>query len=187
MNSKTVLGCMGIALAAAVYLHAVEPGVAKGTAARPKLQSFALRSPPVSSPRALLDRYCVGCHNKELQTAGLELDSIDIAEVGDNAEVWEKVVEKLRTRAMPPSGSARPDEASYEAFGSWLEAALDAEAETDPNPGRPAIHRLNRTEYANAIRDLLALEIDSRSLLPADDLATVLTTSPIPSPSLRCC
>ena len=170
MNSKTVLGCMGIALAAAVYLHAVEPGVAKGTAARPKLQSFALRSPPVSSPRALLDRYCVGCHNKGLQTAGLELDSIDIAEVGDNAEVWEKVVEKLRTRAMPPSGSARPDEASYEAFGSWLEAALDAEAETDPNPGRPAIHRLNRTEYANAIRDLLALEIDSRSLLPADDL-----------------
>ncbi len=127
-------------------------------------------SAPVSHYRALLDRYCVGCHNQEQQTAGLELDSIDMAEVGDNAEVWEKVVEKLRTKAMPPFGSARPDEAAYAALRSWLEGALDSAAAASPNPGRPAVHRLNRTEYANVIRDLLGLEIDSRSLLPADDL-----------------
>ena len=170
MNAKTVLGCIGVAWAAVVCLQATGLGAAKSVAVGPRLQSPAPMSPFVSRYRALLDRYCVGCHNQEQQTAGLELDSIDIAEVGDNAEVWEKVVEKLRTKEMPPFGSARPDEAAYAALRSWLEGALDSAAAASPNPGRPAVHRLNRTEYANVIRDLLRLEIDSRSLLPADDL-----------------
>ena len=169
MNPKTVLGCMGIALAGAFYIQAMGVGSATSVAAALKLQSPE-KSPPFFKYRALLDRYCAGCHSQEAQTAGLDLDSIDLAEVGDNAEVWEKVVAKLRTRAMPPSGSARPDEDSSVAFGSWLEAELDAEAAANPNPGRPAVHRLNRAEYANAVRDLLALEVDGRSLLPADEL-----------------
>ena len=170
MDPKTVLGWMGSALAGVVYVQAIGAGAVMSVAAAPRPQS-ALMSRPLSSYRALLNRYCVGCHNQVQQTAGLELDSIDIADVGDNAKMWEKVVEKLRTRAMPPPGSARPDEASYAALRSWLEGALDSAAVASPNPGRPAVHRLNRTEYANVIRDLLALEIDSRSLLPADDLA----------------
>jgi len=170
MNPKTFLGCMGIVLAGLFSVQSMGIGVSASAAAGPRQQSVSLMSPPVPNHRTLVDRYCVGCHNQEAQTAGLALDSLDLAEVGADAEVWEKVVQKLRTRAMPPSGSARPDEASYVAFGSWLESALDTEAAARPNPGRPAVHRLNRSEYGNAIRDLLALQIDSRSLLPADDL-----------------
>ena len=140
--------------------------------------------------RALLDRYCVTCHNDRTLTAGLSLQSLDLEHVGENAgevERWEKVVRKLRTRAMPPPGRRRPAEAEYERAATRLETALDAAASAQPNPGRrPAVHRLNRAEYTNAIRDLLALEIDGRSLLPADDsgygfdnIADVLSVSPM--------
>jgi hypothetical protein len=123
-----------------------------------------------SSPhKALLTRYCVGCHNSRLKSGGLALDSIDVDRIADHPDVWERVVRKLRARAMPPAapGRAKPDEASYEEFATYLETALDR---APADPGRPdTFHRLNRAEYQNAVRDLLALDIDAASLLPADD------------------
>ena len=119
---------------------------------------------------AVLDRYCVTCHNERLKTANLVLDQADLAQIGDTAAVWEKVLLKLHAREMPPLGRPRPDDATYDAFASWLADGLDRAARARPNPGRPAsVHRLNRAEYTNAVRDLLAVDIDGRSLLPADD------------------
>ena len=138
--------------------------------------------------RQTLDRYCVTCHNERRPTpagAPLVLDKSNLAQVGDDAEAWEKVLRKLRTRTMPPAGMPRPDEATYESVADWLEGELDKRAATHANPGRPAAHRLNRAEYANAIRDLLAVDVDVRGLLPPDDsgygfdnIADVLTVSP---------
>jgi hypothetical protein len=124
--------------------------------------------PPTN--RAHLDRYCVRCHNDRSRAGGLTLEKLDMEQVGPNAAVWETVVRKLRARAMPPAGLPRPDETTYEALVSSLENALDQAAAAHPNPGRPAIHRLNRTEYTNAIRDLLFLEINAQALLPGDDV-----------------
>ena len=128
-------------------------------------------SSDVSTWRAVLDRYCVTCHNERLLTGNLALDDIDIEHVGADAEIWEKVLQKLRTQAMPPPRRPRPDAGTYGSFATWLETALDRTAAEQPNPGRPTIHRLNRLEYTNAIRDLLHLEIDTGTMLPADDLA----------------
>lgn len=126
--------------------------------------------PPVSSPRATINDYCLGCHNDRTKTAGLALDTLDAEHAGENVEIWEKVVRKLRGRMMPPPGRPRPDESTYEALVSNLETSLDRAASAHPNPGRPdTLRRLNRTEYQNAIRDLLALEVDVVSLLPKDD------------------
>ncbi len=122
-----------------------------------------------ANPRAVLDQYCVACHNQTAKTAGLALDSLDLARVGESAEVWESVVRKIRTGAMPPAGMPRPDKGVSGRVASWLETELDRAAQEHPNPGRPTLHRLNRAEYRNAIRDLLALEIDAASLLPADN------------------
>jgi hypothetical protein len=119
--------------------------------------------------RSLLDRYCVSCHNERVKTAGLTLDTLDVSRVPERAEVWEVVARKLRAGAMPPAGVARPDPAAHAGLVAWLESTLDRAAEAKPNPGRPVLHRLNRTEYANAIRDLLALDVDTTSLLPPDD------------------
>ncbi len=119
--------------------------------------------------RALLNQYCSGCHNEKLKTAGLTLDKMDVAHAGDNADVWEKVVRKLRAGMMPPSGAPRPDRAVIDAFTAKLETELDRAAAAKPNPGTTALHRLNRAEYARAIRDLLALDVDPATLLPADD------------------
>ena len=122
--------------------------------------------------RALLDRYCVTCHNERLRTGNLALDAAPLDPIRERADVWEKVLLKLEERAMPPPGRrARPEPAAYDSAAAWLEAALDRAADAAPDPGRPAIHRLNRAEYANAVRDLLGLEIDAPSLLPADDLS----------------
>jgi cytochrome c551/c552 len=143
---------------------------------------------PASSPdRALLDRYCVTCHNARLKTAGLTLDDIDVGNVGPRAETWEKVLRKIRAGQMPPVGRPRPEAAASSAFISALEMSLERASSAAPNPGRPTVHRLNRTEYTNSVRDLLALEIDGKSLLPADDTdahgfdnnADVLTVSPV--------
>jgi hypothetical protein len=121
------------------------------------------------SQRAFLDQYCVTCHNQRLKTGDLVLESLDLSRAGADAETWEKVVRKLRTGMMPPSGARHPDTENRNAFASWLETQLDRAATANPNPGRPALHRLNRTEYQNAIRDLLGLEVDAASLLPPDD------------------
>ena len=123
-----------------------------------------------SSYRALVNRYCVTCHNDRARTGGLALDTLDVANLGYDAEVWEKVVRKLRAGMMPPPGRPRPDQPTYEAFTSWLEMELDRAAAAKPDPGRTeTFHRLSRTEYRHAIRDLLALDVDVESILPADD------------------
>ncbi len=158
------------------------PGVA---AARQPPRSGSSNSPAVASVRAVFDRYCVTCHNERLRTADLALDSMDPARVGDHPAAWEQVVRKLRTGAMPPAGRPRPEPAAYAAVASTLETALDRAAAADPDPGRTTVHRLNRREYANAVRDLLALEIDAAALLPADNadlgfdnMADILSVSP---------
>ncbi len=129
----------------------------------------ATPTPDPVAYRPLLTKYCVGCHNDRLKTAGLTLDKADLTNVPQGAEVWEKVIRKLRSGAMPPVGLPRPDAATAAAFASSLETTLDRAAATQPNPGRPALHRLNRAEYANAIRDVLALDMDVTALLPPDD------------------
>jgi mono/diheme cytochrome c family protein len=138
-----------------------------------------------SSDRPLVDRYCAGCHNERGKAGSLVLNSLDASRPEDHAEVWEKVVRKVRAGMMPPSGAPRPDRAALDAFAETLERNLDRAASARPNPGAPALHRLNRTEYANAIRDLLAVEIDAATLLPADDssegfdnIASALGVSP---------
>lgn len=120
--------------------------------------------------REVLQRYCFACHNDRTRTGGLALDVLDLAEAGDHPEVWEAVVRKLRTGMMPPAGRPRPDAATIARLSTWLEATLDRAALERPDPGRPTLHRLNRTEYRTAIRDLLAVDIDV-SLLPADNAA----------------
>src|SRR5215510_8875755 len=122
-----------------------------------------------TSPRSVLDRYCVTCHNEKSKTAGLMLDKVDPAQVSGNVEVWEKVVRKLRAGMMPPQGLPRPDAATYDALTVALETELDRVAANKPKLSVPGVHRLNRTEYANAIRDLLGLNIDAAAYLPADD------------------
>ncbi|MGH9664661.1 MAG: DUF1587 domain-containing protein, partial [Bryobacteraceae bacterium] len=124
------------------------------------------------APRATLNRYCIGCHNSKLKTAGLALDAaaVSAATPSTHPEVWEKVIRRLRVRSMPPAGLPRPDEATYKAVIRTLATSLDKAAAAHPNPGRTAtFRRLNRSEYHNAIRDLLALDVDTSSLLPADD------------------
>ena len=127
---------------------------------------------PAADPQAFLDRYCVACHNQQLSTAGLAFPSLDVARPGTHADKWELVIRKLRTGTMPPPGLPRPDPATYDAVAGWLEAEIDRAAAARPNPGRSnAVHRLNRTEYNNAIRDLFALDLDVRPLLPGDETA----------------
>ena len=124
------------------------------------------------SPRAVLDRYCVACHDDRLRTGGLSLAAaaVDAADPARDADVWERVIAKLRTGAMPPPGRPRPDAATYAAVASRLEADLDRSAAANPDPGRTStVHRLNRTEYRNAVRDLFALDLDVASLLPGDE------------------
>jgi len=142
--------------------------VSLGIQARPSAQQPAPQS--ASSHRQTLDRYCVTCHNQRLVTAGLKLDDADVANPGTGAEIWEKVVRKLRTGMMPPPNMPQPSMDDRVALLSWLETSLDKAAAAKPNPGRTeTLRRLNRTEYQNAIRDLLAVDIDAASLLPADE------------------
>jgi hypothetical protein len=136
------------------------------------------QSPPrrvsTTSPqthRALLDKYCVTCHSDRLKTANLSLQGLDLTKVGDHAELWEKVIRKLRAGVMPPPDVPRPPLTEYEGLRDWLESEIDRAASAKTNPGTVVLHRLNRTEYANAIRDLLDLRIDVTTLLPPDDAA----------------
>jgi hypothetical protein len=123
------------------------------------------------APRALLDQYCVSCHNQKLRTAGLVLD-LDVTNPSANAEVWEKVIAKLRAGSMPPPGRPRPDRGTYLSVATSLETEIDQAWAASPNPGRiSAVHRLNRAEYNNAIRDLFALDLDVKPLLPGDETA----------------
>ena len=144
-------------------------------------------APSETSARAILTEYCVSCHNERQQTAGLALDTLDVGRVADDAKIWETVVRKLRARAMPPAHMPRPATEEYDGLRSWLESELDRAAAAVPDPGRsPAFHRLNRSEYHNAIRDLLNLEVEVAQLLPSDpgsygfdNIGGVLSLSPV--------
>ncbi|HYR92303.1 MAG TPA: DUF1592 domain-containing protein [Terriglobia bacterium] len=131
----------------------------------------AAGAPQAGDHRAVLDQYCVTCHNQRAKTAGLSLDTLNVAKVEENAEVWEKVVRKLRIGMMPPKGAPQPDDTTRRSLVAWLTTELDRDAARNSNPGLPLMRRLNRTEYGNAIRDLLALEVDPSVLLPPDDAA----------------
>ncbi len=134
---------------------------------------------------ALTNRVCSGCHNDKLKSGGMTLTRLDFAHPEQNAELAEKVIQKVRAGLMPPAGIPRPDAATLNAFAAGLEQNVDKFAAAHPNPGRPSLHRLNRFEYANSVRDLLALDIDPAAYLPADDsshgfdnMAEVLNISP---------
>ncbi|HKH72858.1 MAG TPA: DUF1592 domain-containing protein [Vicinamibacterales bacterium] len=144
---------------------------------------------PASQPSAgaqnTIDRYCVTCHNPRLKTGGLVLDGVPLATAASDAHTWEKVIRKVRTGMMPPTGAPRPDRATLDSLAAAVETTLDRAAAAAPNPGAPTLHRLNRTEYGNAVRDLLDLPIDAAALLPGDDSsegfdnqASVLSVSP---------
>ncbi len=173
MIRTRTLAAIGMALAGAVLVP---------VATRPAENASAASA----AHRATLTQYCIVCHTGAAAPAGLNLESVDIGNLEANGVVWEKVLRKLRNREMPPAGMPRPNAATYEALVKYIESERDRLAEARPNPGRPTLHRLNRAEYANAIRDLLALEVDVAELLPADDIGygfdnigDVLTVSPL--------
>ena len=138
-----------------------------------------------AAQRSLLDQYCVTCHNQKAKIGGLALDTVDLYRPGDNAETLEKVIRKLRAGMMPPAGSKRPDAATYTVLTSSLESSVDQAAAAKPLVVSPGVHRANRIEYANSVRDLLGLDIDPAAFLPVDDassgfdnMAGALTLSP---------
>ena len=127
-------------------------------------------APTIASHQAVINRYCVGCHNDKVRTGGLSLSSVNVANLAEHTDTWEKIVHKLQGRAMPPVGRPRPDEATYDSLVSYVEDSLDQIAAANPNPGRTeTFRRLTRTEYRNAIRDLLNIDLEVESLLPPDD------------------
>src|SRR5262245_11652917 len=155
----TISGCVTTLLAMCGFMLTLE--------AR---QPPASAPPPTAPHRAVISKYCLSCHNERLKRGGLALDAVVAQDVDRHPEVWEKVVRKMRVRQMPPIGLPRPDEATYDATVGSLETALDRASTAAPNPGRTAtLRRLTRSEYQNAVRDLLALDVDVSSLLPADE------------------
>jgi mono/diheme cytochrome c family protein len=129
-------------------------------------------APATTPARELVTKYCVSCHNQKLKTANLALDAADAVRPFNSAETWEKVIVKLRSRSMPPPRIPRPDNATYDAVATWLESEIDRAATTHVNPGRSAsLHRLNRTEYSNAVRDLIGVDVDPEVILPPDEQA----------------
>jgi mono/diheme cytochrome c family protein len=168
----------------AVWLAvAAIPSRPQASASEPPSRAVSQAVPP---ERALVDRYCVTCHNQRARTAGLTLDTLDLANPPVDADRWEKVIRKVRGGLMPPVGMPRPEKTALAGLASYLEASIDTAAAAHPRPGRAVLHRLNRAEYGNAIHDLLALDVDVTSLLPPDDsaygfdnIADVLGVSPV--------
>src|SRR5262245_16539022 len=170
---RTGLLAAGFAVLVCVAVMQASGGRVQQGGASASLRHGETPSTPVQTAgapsRALLDRYCVGCHNQRTVTDGRPaFDQLDLAQLGTNAPVLEKILKKLRSGQMPPEGSRRPDQATLDAFVVELEAALDRENTRSPNPGRVASRRLNRLEYVNAVQDLLGLTIDGTQLLPSD-------------------
>jgi mono/diheme cytochrome c family protein len=160
--------CWAVAAAWSV-VHA-EP---QSSTAQSSSAAAATATAPQTTPRQVLDRYCVGCHNQRVKDppGQITLDNADLSRITEDPEKWERVVRRLRAGTMPPQPARRPDAATYDRVASFVESELDRAASAAPNPGRPLLHRLNRAEYANAIRDVLGLEVDVASLLPPDDSA----------------
>jgi hypothetical protein len=180
MLRTRALASTTLALAGAVFFSAVTlpAQIAPPAAATPAVAATA--------HRATLDKYCISCHKAPTPVAGLRLDTLDTANFETDGATWEKLARKLRNREMPPAGMPRPDAATYDTLVKYIETGRDRLAQVKPNPGRPTLHRLNRTEYGNAVHDLLALEIDVAELLPADDIGygfdnigDVLQVSPV--------
>src|SRR5581483_3842580 len=126
---------------------------------------FASAASARTAPQIFIDHYCVACHNQTLRTAGLAFEDLAAPEA-DAQAVWENILRQVRTGAMPPAGARQPAAELRREISLSIENALDSEAAVDPNPGRPVVHRLNRTEYANAVRDLFGVKVDVNSLLP---------------------
>ena len=149
-------------------------------------QGPAAASQGQSQSQALINQYCAVCHNEKLKSGGIVLAGLDLSDIASNSSTLEKVLRKVHSGEMPPPGMPRPDSATASAFTSWLQDELDRSAAAHLNPGRPTIHRLNRTEYSNAIRDLLALDIKPGTMLPPDDtgygfdnIGEVLSMAPV--------
>jgi len=162
----------GSSVTTIVYSVAISFGMILGVSGYVQAQQTSSSSGQytVDQYRETLDRYCVTCHNETLNTAFLMLDKANVNNIGEAPHIWEKLITKLSLRSMPPVGMPRPDEAFYKSFIPYLETNLDKHAESNPNPGTTvSAHRLNRTEYANAVRDLLAVDIDEKSMLLADN------------------
>src|SRR5687767_4609201 len=182
MTRHHVTAC-GIAAALTIWIAASVTSLSGQSAAPPQPRPDRAVAAPAAvtaapqaarssdTPRALLDRYCVTCHNDRVKTANLSLQGLDLTKVAADAELWEKVIRKMRAGVMPPPDLPRPPRADYEGLRDWLETEIDRAAAPRPQPGSVVLHRLNRTEYANAIRDLLDLRIDATTLLPPDDSA----------------
>ena len=170
-----ILAATWAGLVAAQNGGTAKPAAPAPAAARPRPAPIV--ASPAATPaantgnqaatRALLDQYCVTCHNARVKTANLLLDQLDLARLGDHVDVAETLVRKVRAGLMPPPSAKRPERAALQAMITWMEGELDRSADTHLPP--PGLHRLNRTEYTNAIRDLLALEVDASKFLPADD------------------
>src|ERR1035438_6176695 len=164
-------------IAAAVWSEPTRAQTAAAQARPASTKAAVAKAAPAKAAapvnlREFFDTYCVTCHDKDIRTAGLALDILDVNKLGDHADTWEKVIGKLRAASMPPQGNPKPDAATYAAVAATLEGALDQAWAANPNPGRiGAVHRLNRAEYNNAIRDLFALDLDVKPLLPGDDTA----------------
>jgi mono/diheme cytochrome c family protein len=174
MRRWVVAVSFALVLPVSMHLHAASP------AKQPAAPASAL-----AAHRAMLDHYCVTCHNQKAKTANIMFDTLDLGHVGKNADVWEKAVRKLRGGMMPPLGMPRPDQATIASFVNFLETSLDQAALVSPNPGTVSLHRLNRAEYANEIQDVFGVEVDPAALLPRDDvsngfdnIANVLKVSP---------
>jgi mono/diheme cytochrome c family protein len=182
-RKRTLFGVLPLATIMWVAALAFVWGDTESLNAQPPQEAAAATT---ASPDAtFLTQYCIGCHNQRAKVAGLALDTLDLSKVGADAETWEKVVKKIRTGMMPPSGARRPERTALDGFATNLEQRLDTAADANAALVTPALHRLNRTEYANAIRDLLALDVDVNVLLPADgssqgfdNLAEALAVSP---------
>ena len=184
-------GCLLLLLAVASIRVVADPAPAQ--AAHPPAQPRVSASPavprvaasPAAPDQALVQKYCASCHNNRAKTGGVSFEGLDVTRAGDDSEVWERALVKLHGGMMPPQGMPRPDEPTLNTFIVALEHTLDTQARQHPDPGFKPVHRLNRTEYGNAVRALLDLEVDVADLLPADDeshgfdnIAGVLRVSP---------
>jgi len=186
--SKSILTWLVAFISIIAYqnLTAASQNSQAGRAASPRVapasQKVEAADADTAATKSTVDKYCVTCHNSRSKVGGFTLDTADVSRVAAAPELWEKVVRKIRDGAMPPPGSPRPDKAGYDRLAGYFERRLDA---APPNPGRPVVRRLNRLEYTNAVRDLLALDVDGAALLPVDEsgygfdnIGDVLSVSP---------
>ena len=165
-----------VSLSQHMGLRAAQPqGSAQSTAS----------SATIAQQKALIDQYCVTCHNQRTKTAGLALDTLDLTKLSEHAEIWEKAIVKLRGHSMPPPNARQPQPGATDSLVAWLETSLDQEAASNPNPGSISLHRLNRAEYAASVKELFDIDVDAATLLPADDtsdgfdnISNVLKVSP---------